>query len=644
MVSVAEVQTLEQKFIEERNKRLKGADEAAEQYVAIKNTEHSEYAADPFVDYERARAAEPSVHEGSWQKVVIVGAGHHGLLFAVRLIEAGISADDILLVDNAGGYGGAWYWNRYPGLMCDVEGYIYLPLLEETGYVPKHRYSYGQEIRANAEQIAAKYKLRALFTSTVTSLDWDDDRGEWNIQMSRVLHKGDKPVQLGIRSQFAFVAAGPFTSPKMPAIPGIDDFLGRGGQIFHTARWNYSVTGGSQEEPEMLGLKGKKVGIVGTGATSVQVVPEVAKYAKELFVFQRTPSFIGVRAQKLTTPEDWRRVASAKGWQAARAQNFHARITNEPEDEDLIVDGWTEGLAFAAFIGGKGRFPFVTPETIEEHVSYFMDLDAERTAKIRARVDQEVGDVAVAEKLKPWYPGWCKRPVFNDDYLQTFNLPHVHLVDTNGKGVETFSRRGIIANGIDHDLDVIILGTGYESHPAATPTTRSGAPIHGRGGRSFDDKWDSPTEFGTLHGFMCHGFPNLFFQGAAHQGMSFNLTGVYDIQAKHLAFLVKQALSCTPSGERAVIEAPQEAEDEWNKEIAKGSLWLSTMQICTPGYFTGDGKVKPPASPEEAQLASKRLPYCRGPVRFSRELQRWRDSGKWAELFSTRTETSSNGI
>jgi cation diffusion facilitator CzcD-associated flavoprotein CzcO len=636
-----DVKFLEHKYAEERDKRY--AARAEHQYLSLREIRDAEFAKDPFVDYERARANETDIHDGEFRQFVIIGAGHNGLLFAVRLIEAGVSADKILLIDNASGYGGVWYWNRYPGLMCDVESYIYLPLLEETNFVPKHRYSYGEEIRANTELIAKKYNLQALFTTTATRMDWDDDRVEWTTQVTRDLGQKNGKVNMKIKSQFLFIASGPLTAPKMPDVPGIDDYLEAGGRIFHSARWDYELTGGTQQNPEMTKLRGKKVAVVGTGATAVQVIPEVAKYAETLYVCQRTPSYVGLRGQKETHPDDWKRVARGKGWQAARADNFNLQISNDPEPENLVGDGWTETGAFAAFQGGKGKYPIVTPEVVEDHVSYFMKLDVERANNKRALVDKLVVDQAVADQLKPWYPGWCKRPVFNDNYLPTFTKPNVQLVDLDGKSIEKFTSKGIVANGIEYDVDIIVLATGFETLPHASAATRADAPIRGRNGRLLDDKWNS-SEFGTLHGYMTHDFPNLFFQGVFGQAVASNLTRLYDFQAEHLAFLVEKALSSASKGEKAIVEAPKAAEEEWNKELSKRALYWSTLPICTPGYFTGDAQLKPMRTPEEFALAAKRIAWPGGATDFGRILARWRDAGEWKRVISSRSVAETNGV
>ncbi|EXJ92431.1 hypothetical protein A1O3_00982 [Capronia epimyces CBS 606.96] len=681
-----DLQELEHKYAEEADKRWKARPE--HQYLALREIRDAEFAKDPWVDYERARAFETQreVHDGDFRQVVIVGAGHNGILFAARLIDAGIEASQILIIDNGSGFGGVWYWNRYPGLMCDVESYIYLPLLEETGYIPTRRYARGEEIRGHAERIAQRYGMQALFTTTATSMDWDDERVEWTTQVRRDLGPDSGGVvELKIRSQFLFVAAGPLTGPKMPDVPGIDEYLAAGGQMFHSARWDYSITGGTQAKPELTKLRDKSVAVVGTAATAVQLIPEVAKYARELYVCQRTPSYVGLRGQRDTDRDEFRtRVAVKPGWQGARADNFNLRISNDPEPENLVGDGWTEVGGWAAFQGGKGKFGYdpVPPDGVADHVAYFMELDQDRANRIRALVDRLVADYdpKVAENLKAWYPGWCKRPIFHDDYLPTFTRPNVHLVDMDGRGIDRFTatgnRPGLVAGGQEYPVDLVILATGFEVPPYASAETRAAAPIRGRHGRVFDQKWNDPADFGTLHGFMAHGFPNLFFQGVFGQASSSNLTRLYDFQAQHLAFIVAKAVAkaaaeneSTGQGQGqvqngikegpdqgqaeingqaphsnsdsrktvAVVETSKAAEDAWTDQLAKRALFWTTLPICTPGYFNGDAQVKPPGTSEELALAAKRVMWPGGVTDYGRTLIKWREAGEWKSIISTRS-------
>ena len=219
--------------------------------------------------------------------VISVGAGFAGLALVHYLREAGMS---IRVFDRASDIGGTWTWNRYPGAMCDVESYVYMPLCEELGYVPTEKYAHQPELLAHSQAIMRHYDLypSACLGAEVESLTWLEDLSRWRITTTR----GDT-----ILARFAIVNFGVFSHPKLPAVPGLSSFHG---EMFHTSRWNYDLTGGSTVGG-LSGLQGKRVAIIGTGATAVQVVPHLAAHATELYVFQRTPSTIDVRNNFKTT-------------------------------------------------------------------------------------------------------------------------------------------------------------------------------------------------------------------------------------------------------------------------------------------------------------------------------------------------------
>ena len=374
--------------------------------------------------------------------VLIVGGGFGGLLTAARLREAGVKK--VRIVEAGGDVGGAWYWNRYPGAACDVESYIYLPLLEETGYMPIERYSKAAEIREHCRRIANHFGIydEAIFSTQVTRLAWDGGAARWRVETDR----GDD-----FEAQFVVLTTGPLNRPKLPDIPGIEGFTGHS---FHTSRWDYGYTGGSATEP-MDKLRNKRVGIIGTGATAVQCIPPLARSAKQLSVFQRTPSALDLRNNSPTDPA-W--YASLKpGWQQERIESFTCQFTGDLHVPDLVGDGWTI-LAKAA----REKFaadPTRSPEEI------FEEADLEAMAKVRDRIDELVEDPATAEALKPWYSLHCKRPCFHDDYLLTFNRPNVALVDTQGRGVEAITATAVVAGGETHEVACLIFATGLKPRP-----------------------------------------------------------------------------------------------------------------------------------------------------------------------------------
>jgi cation diffusion facilitator CzcD-associated flavoprotein CzcO len=440
---------LRKRYEYERDKRIRA--EGAGQFIAT-DGRFAYMMDDPYVEPGFTREAVTKEVD-----VLIIGAGFGGLLVGSRLRDAG--CDDFLILDSAGDFGGTWYWNRYPGAACDVESYIYLPLLEETGYMPRERYSFQPEIFEYTQSVAKKFDLyeNALFQTTVTEVRWLDDEDRWLVQTDR---------EDAIRARFVTLATGSTTKPKLPGIPGIETFKGH---MFHTSRWDYGYTGGGHDS-ELTKLRDKNIAIIGTGATAIQCVPRVAKSAKHTYVLQRTPSTVGVRGNRDTDPGWWARLTQKPGWQRARRENFNDVVAGVPVSDDHVSDGWTDIFRKLETIMpsevGKAKAiadgPQLDPESAE--AAFLAEIvDYAHMNDMRDHVAAIVKDEKVAEKLKPWYRLFCKRPTFNDEYLACFNLPNVDLIDTSDeKGVERMTENGFIANGQEHQVDCIILSTGFD--------------------------------------------------------------------------------------------------------------------------------------------------------------------------------------
>lgn len=621
---------LSRKYTEEAAKRYRP--EGLAQFVRLKDAASERFrvlAEDPWVDHAALNAKEP-VNDGAKYKFVILGAGYGGLLFAVHLIEAGLAAgpDDMLIVDAAGGFGGTWWWNRYPGLRCDIESYIYMPLLEETGYMPPAKYASGPELLDHAERIATQWNLhdRALFRASVKSAAWDDAAQLWNVHVTEGRGPQEESRKLKLQAHYVLIASGVFPNPHITKVPGLESFAG---SMFHTARWDYRATGGGPRDYSLAGLEGKRVGIIGTGATAIQVVPQLAKWAKELYVFQRTPSAVMSRGQRPTDPEEWKtKIAYKKGWHRERMLNFDSYLTDAAKEGqgNLVGDGWTEIRAYSALIGSPA-YDIVepTPEKMAAHVARLHKLDMPHTEAVRARTDKIVQDPQTAAKLKAWYPTWCKRPTFSDEYLQAFNLPNVHLVDTDGKGVDAATATGLAVAGREYPLDVLVLSTGYEapSVSGGSPAARTGIAVHGRGGRSLDDKWQSHGA-ATLHGVCSHGFPNLFFAPGAQSAQAANFGLTLLVGAEHVAHIIATA-EARVGGGGAVVEVTSEAEEAWSAEIARRATWHVALAGCTPGYLTDEGEAAHmPADPAAQMRIARRGIWTQGIAAFLRVLQEYR--------------------
>jgi cyclohexanone monooxygenase len=537
--------------------------------------------------------------------VVVLGGGFAGLIAAGRLKQAGV--EKIRIIDRGGDFGGTWYWNRYPGVQCDVESYSYLPLLEEMGYMPRDRYAYGPEIFEYCQAIGRRFGLyeHALFGTVVTALRWDEAVSRWQVATDR----GDD-----IRARYVVMCPGPLNRPKLPGVPGIKDFQGHS---FHTTRWDYAYTGGDWKTPTLDKLADKRVAIIGTGATAVQCVPFVARYAKHLTVFQRTPSYIDDRGNRPTDP-DWAK-SLAPGWQGQRMHNFHVGINEvyAREHVDLICDGWSELNRNIQARREAAGWPEIT---IAELMAIREEEDYRAMERIRRRVDGLVDDPETAAKLKPWYRFLCKRPCFNDDYLPTFNRPNVSLVDVSAaRGIDGMTERGILANGVEHEVDCIVYASGFET--TTDMRRRYGIDvIEGRGGLSIYDHWSEG--FRTLHGMTVRNFPGLFFTGWLQGGVSGSTTLMYDQQGRHIAHIVAEAMARGGT----TVEPSQEAEADWVRTIRENlvldkQFWLS----CTPGYNNNEGL-------DVTRYTIFGEPYGPGYDAFDALIRRWREDGGFAGL------------
>ena len=574
----------------ERAKRLRK--EGNEQYVEIKG-EFAHYLEDPYVEPGYTREALSDEVD-----VVVVGGGFGGLLAGARLREAGVGR--VRIIEKGGDFGGTWYWNRYPGAACDIESYIYLPLLEEVGYMPVEKYSRAAEILEHSRAIGRHFKLYddALFQTEVTEMRWDDEGARWIVHTNR----GDV-----IRARFIVTASGPLHRPKLPGIPGVETFKGHS---FHTSRWDYGYTGGDCNGG-LEKLKDKRIGIIGTGATAVQCLPHLGAWAKELFVFQRTPSSIDVRNNR-PTDREWVKTLKP-GWQQFRMDNFNTLVSGGYQEEDLVNDGWTDIIGNLLVMARKNPNK-LAPEKMAETVQL---ADFKKMESIRKRVETVVKDPSTAEALKPWYNQFCKRPCFHDEYLATFNRPNVHLIDTAGKGVERITENAIVANGKEYEIDCLIYATGFEVGTGYT--RRAGFEIYGRDGLSLTEKWEEGVS--SLHGMHTRGFPNCFIVSNAQSGFTANYPHMLNEQSKHLAYIIKECI-----GRQArVVETTQEAEDAWVEEVMKVAVFNRRyLEECTPGYYNNEGQ------PSDRTIRNGS--YGAGSIAFIKVLENWRAKGDLSGL------------
>jgi cation diffusion facilitator CzcD-associated flavoprotein CzcO len=576
----ADLEGLRARYRAERDKRLRP--DANAQWLRPGGA-LAGYSVDPWAP--RAAAdREPLTDEVD---AAVIGAGFGGLLAGARLRKAGLGR--IRLVDTAGDVGGTWYWNRYPGVACDIESYIYLPMLEEIGGMPSRKYVGGAEIRRHAEAIADRFDLRreSLFRTEVTALEWEEERQRWRVRTDR----GD-----AFLARYVVISAGPFSRPKLPGIPGIEEFTGA---AFHTSRWDYGYTGGAEGEPGLPGLADRRVAVIGTGATAIQVVPHVAEQCRELLVVQRTPSTVDRRDDRETDAEWW--ATLEPGWQRTRRENFLALVTGRGAEENLVGDQWTD----TAPVRGVHRLRAGTGEDLPLALEL---ADHQKMTEIRERVSEIVTDPDTAAALQPWYRQMCKRPGFSDRYLQAFNRDNVRLVDTAGHGVDRMTATGFVVAGTEYPVDLVIFATGFEAGP--DPLARAGADIQGRGGLTLAEYWADGLR--TLHGWVSRGFPNLIQLGSLQNAVSVNFTHVLEEQTEHVGAVVAEA-----ERRGVLVEPTAEAESTWVDTIrARAQDTHAFLSECTPGYYNEEGR---PRKRSEG--------FGGGPIEFTALVRAWRETG-----------------
>ena len=586
---------LRERYRQERDKRIRTDGEA--QYLEAAS-EFAHYADDdPY--------AEPGFEREPLDldiEVAIIGAGFSGLMTAARLKERGIT--NFRIIEAGADFGGTWYWNRYPGAQCDIESYCYLPLLEETGFMPKEKYSYAPEIYEHTQRIGKYFDLydRALFQTRVTGINWQEENQYWQVNT----HRNDN-----IRAQFVIQSTGPANRPKLPGIKGIKSYQGH---TFHTSRWDYEYTGGDHNGG-LDKLSDKTVAIIGTGATAIQCVPFLGKHARKLYVFQRTPSSVDLRGNS-PTDKNWYQ-AQQPGWQRARRENFASVLLGQNFTDDLVADGWTD-IARRIGISLMNRKADAGNLDMEEIMLRSEIADFQKMNEIRGRVDDTVTIADKAEALKPWYRQFCKRPTFNDEYLDTFNRDNVELIDvSSAKGVEAIDATGVLANGQHFAVDCIIYATGFEITTSAH--RRVDFDTVGRNEQSLYEHWSDG--FRTLHGLSSHGFPNWFTIGINQNGLSPNMTAMFDDQAVHVAYIIEQV----KQRKKKVVEVEAQAEQAWVEQIVSlaGTGATAFLQDCTPGYYNREGQVT-----SEGPGNMQNSPYAPGINAFNDLLKTWREQGE----------------
>lgn len=574
------------KYREERDKRIRA--DGNEQYVRLEG-DLLKYMDDPHVEPGFTR--DPVTEDID---ILIVGGGFAGLFAAYAFQKRGII--DLRIVEKAGDFGGTWYWNRYPDVRCDVESYIYLPLIEEFGDMPPEKYSRGSVIFEHAKKVGRELGLydKTYFQTGVKEMRWDNANARWKVTTDR----GDV-----FNARFVSVGSGPISRPKLPGIPGVETFKGK---MFHTSRWDFHYTGGD-EAGNLTGLADKRVAIIGTGATGIQCIPVVGRYAKQLFVVQRTPAAVEPRNNRPTDPDWWNKREA--GWWKRRAMNFEGFLVGVPQEEDLIQDGWTQTWAKMA---DAARASAEQGSTGGPTIAQLVDF--EKMTSIRARIDEIVESAATAEALKPWYNWMCKRPLFSDGYYETFNRPNVTLIDTRGRSLDKITGNSIVFDGVSHEVDCIIFASGFE---VAESGSREGVfDMIGAKGTSLDEAW-AQSGRRTLHGMFVHDFPNMGMILQIRQASTtWNVPYMLRAQTEHFADVVKRCMD----GGIVSFDVAKRAESEWVKLITDNPAGnVEFIENCTPGYYNNEGG--------DAKTGLFANTYYLGPLAYTDLLRDWLDGG-----------------
>ncbi|GMK56151.1 hypothetical protein CspeluHIS016_0212070 [Cutaneotrichosporon spelunceum] len=588
---------LHEKYLAERDKRIRT--DGVQQYKPLRGILKLTDEDDP---YTPVMPREP-VHDHV--DFLFLGGGFAGITICARLKEAGFT--NLRIIESGGDFGGVWYWNRFPGAMCDTAAMVYLPMLEEAGTVPSAKYVRGPEILAHAQRLARTFDLypHALFHTHLESLTWDEDNSRYKVKT----RQGDE-----FTATHVAMGTGPLNMPHLPGIPGIETF---NGTAMHTARWDFEATGGGWNGETMDKLKNKRVGVIGTGATGIQCIPHIGRDSGETFIFQRTPSAVAVRGNHAIDPEWFSQLE--KGWQTKWGRNFVQIMSTGMAETDHIQDGWTDGVQritarMMEECAKEGRAPVATDYIKAYHLS-----DDEYTTAVRARTDEVVKDPTTADNLKAWYRQFCKRPCFHDEYLETFNRPTVHLVDTDGKGVERIDATGVWVAGKHYPLDVIVYATGFEFN--SDFTFKSGLEVYGRNRLTLTEAWKNGMR--SYQGMHVHNFPNLFIIGFTQgSALASNITSNYTDHGPTLISILKKKAELGAK----VVEVPKSVQDDWINLLLSTTVDILGGPECTPGYYNNEGQEE--GLKERLNMAR----YPAGSLAFFDYIADWRANGKFEGL------------
>ncbi len=477
-------------------------------------------------------------------QVLIIGAGFSGIGVAIRLDAAGLG--DYLIVEAGAEAGGTWYWNTYPGIAVDIPSFSYQFSFEQSPDWTR-TYAPGRELKSYADHCVAKYGIadRIRFDTTVTGAAFDEKNDLW-----RVSTDGGE-----ITARFLVNAAGVLTEPKLPDIDGVGDF---GGVTMHTARWDHSQD-----------LSGKRVAVIGTGASAVQVIPEIAPLVGQLNVFQRTPIWCFPKADVPLPPP----------------ARLAMRLPGGKAVQRLLSQAYVE----------------VTFPLSAQYYNIFAPFARRAEAVGRSYLRQQVRDPVVRDKLTPRYAVGCKRPGFHNSYLSTFNQDNVRLVT---EPIEKITSTGVLTAHECHDVDALILATGFR----VMDTDSSAFALRGLRGVSLAEFWNE-NRMQAYEGVSIPGFPNFFCVCGPYGYVGSSFFALIETQTRHIVRCLKRA--AREGAHR--VEVRREANDRYFAEMMRKRhrqiFWQDSCATANSYYFDKHGDVPlRPATTLGADWRSRRFP------------------------------------
>ncbi|MFY8143568.1 MAG: flavin-containing monooxygenase [Caulobacter sp.] len=494
------------------------------------------------------------IGEARRAEAIVVGAGFGGMYAIHRLRQEGLS---VLGLEAGGDVGGTWYWNRYPGARCDVTSidysYAFSQAIEQE-WTWSEVFAAGSEILAYANFVADRLDLRSAyqFNTRVQTIAFDDARRVWSL----TTEQGQR-----FEADNLIMATGPLSLPKPVDIPGADRFKG---ELYRSGKWPHHD----------VDFRGKRVGVVGTGSSGIQIVPVVAETCQSLTVFQRTPSFtLPMRNKKVSEDYAAQLKANMAGLRSVARTTFTGGVrplSTRPlfsipveERNELMEEAWDRGALH--FLGLFSDL--LTNAAANEIVADF----------VRDKISQTVKDPVTAEKLKPrGYPIYARRPCLDTHYYEAFNLPHVSLVDCFEEPITEFTETGLRTSQREIALDVIIMATGYD----ALTGPMLAIDITGRDGLKLSEAWrDGPRSYLAL---LMHGFPNLFIIGGPN-GPSI-LANYIRLDELNVDWVVDCILHMRREG-LATVEATAEAQTRWSQTV--GEIADRTLYVKADTWYTG---------------------------------------------------------